>query len=278
MPTEAKSSVESGPVGGPPGRSSHAPHEGRLIVNADDWGRDHETTDRILDCVLCGAVSSASGMVFMEDSERAASIAREKGVDVGLHLNFTAPFSAPGRSKQLKEHLERLRRHLGRHRYSQVVFHPGLTKSFDYVVAAQLDEFGRLYGTQPERLDGHHHMHVCTNVLLGGLLPVGTMVRRSFSFRPGERSKANRLYRAFVDRMLARRHRLVDYFFSLPPLTPLERVEQIFSLARQFAVEVETHPVNADEYRFLRQGEIFRVAGDIQVARQYGPAGGQKGS
>src|SRR5438445_7602395 len=67
-------------------------HLGVLIINADDWGRECETTDRILDCICCGAVSSVSGMVFMEDSERAACIAREKGVDVGLHLNFTTPF------------------------------------------------------------------------------------------------------------------------------------------------------------------------------------------
>src|SRR5689334_18341851 len=42
---------------------------GALIVNADDWGMDRDTTDQILKCASCGSVSSASGMVFMEDSE-----------------------------------------------------------------------------------------------------------------------------------------------------------------------------------------------------------------
>src|ERR1700758_5164513 len=51
---------------------SEAPCSGILIINADDWGRDHETTQRILECTLRGTVSSASAMVFMEDSERAA--------------------------------------------------------------------------------------------------------------------------------------------------------------------------------------------------------------
>ena len=69
---------------------------GFLIVNADDWGRDAETTDRIFECVVPGAVSSVSAMVFMQDSERAAGIAREHGIEAGLHLNFTTPFSAPG--------------------------------------------------------------------------------------------------------------------------------------------------------------------------------------
>src|SRR4029077_20103780 len=62
---------------------------GVLIINADDWGRSQETTDRIAECVAHGAVSSVSAMVFMEDSERSAVIARERGIDAGLHLNFT---------------------------------------------------------------------------------------------------------------------------------------------------------------------------------------------
>ena len=39
-----------------------------VIVNADDWGRDVATSDRTLDCMLHGAISSVSAMVFMEDS------------------------------------------------------------------------------------------------------------------------------------------------------------------------------------------------------------------
>ena len=66
---------------------------GVLIMNADDWGRDQETTVRTLDCIFRGSVSSVSAMVFMEDSERAAAIARERKIDAGMHLNFTTPFS-----------------------------------------------------------------------------------------------------------------------------------------------------------------------------------------
>src|SRR6185369_10838794 len=65
---------------------------GLLILNADDWGRDSKTTNMILDCVVRGSVSSTSAMVFMEDSERAAALARQHRVDCGLHLNFTTPF------------------------------------------------------------------------------------------------------------------------------------------------------------------------------------------
>src|SRR5207247_3543812 len=246
--------------------SGKAPETGLLIVNADDWGRDPQTTGKILDCALRGAVSSVSAMVFMEDSERAATLARERGIDAGLHLNFTTSFSASRCPEGLVERQQELHRYLLRHLLAQVVLHPGLIRSFEYVVAAQLDEFRRLYGADPDRLDGHHHMHLCANVLLGGLLPPGTLVRRNFSFQAGEKSLWNRLYRRFVDGMLARHHRLVDFFFSLAPLEPPVRLQRIFSLAREFVVEVETHPVQPEEYRLLAAGEIFRLAGDVRIA------------
>ena len=64
-----------------------------LIINADDWGYDAHTTTRALTCVERGSISSVSAMVFMEDSERAAAVARDRGIDAGLHLNLDTPFS-----------------------------------------------------------------------------------------------------------------------------------------------------------------------------------------
>ena len=43
-----------------------------LIVNADDLGRNITATDNILCCHARRRVSSASAMMFMADSERAA--------------------------------------------------------------------------------------------------------------------------------------------------------------------------------------------------------------
>src|SRR5262249_37106876 len=151
-----------------PGETVEAAHTGALIINADDWGRDPETTDRIFECILSGTVSSTSAMVFMADSERAAVLARDAGVDAGLHLHLTTPFSAPNCPPDLLVRQRELTSYLRRHSLAQVVFHPGLTRSFEYVVNAQLDEFMRLYGAEPARLDGHHHMHLCANVVLRG--------------------------------------------------------------------------------------------------------------
>jgi len=268
-PSAPNSSLDSDLRGHPRLTRDEVPQTGLLIINADDWGRDHETTDRTLECILRGAVSSVSAMVFMADSERAAAMAQEQRIDAGLHLNLTTPFSATDCPKQLTEHQQRISRYLRRHRFAQVVFHPGLIRSFKYVASAQCEEFRRLYGAAPERLDGHHHMHLSANVLLGGLLPPGTIVRRNFSFLPGEKSWGNRFYRRAGDRILARRHRLTDFFFSLAPLQSPDRLHRIFLLARQFVVEVETHPVKPEEYRFLAGGEIFRWTEGCRIASCY---------
>jgi hypothetical protein len=253
-----------------PARGSRQPRQaGLLIVNADDWGRDYETSERTLECILQGAVSSVSAMVFMGDSERAAAVAREKGIDAGLHLNLTTPFSATGVPARLIESQQRISKYLRGSRLAQTVFHPGLAGCFEYVVAAQRDEFRRLYGKEPGRVDGHHHMHLSANVLLGRLLPAGTIARRSFSRQRGEKGLAKHLYRRIVDRVLARRHRLTDFFFSLPPLDAPDRLRTIFSLANDSIVEVETHPVNLEEHRFLTGGEIFRLAAAVPVEPRY---------
>src|SRR5262245_13967506 len=199
-----------------------APRDGRpspsgpglLIVNADDWGRTPETTDRILECVEHGAVSAVSAMVFMEDSARAAALAADRGVDAGLHVNFTTPFSGAGCPARLADHQRMLGRCLRRAPFAQVLYHPRLAPAFEHVLASQVDEFRRLYGRAPDRFDGHHHMHLCTNVLVQRLFPRGAVVRRSFSFRAGEKGWLNRGYRRLVDGTLRRRHRTVDFFFS----------------------------------------------------------------
>jgi len=234
------------------------PARGLLIVNADDWGRDVQTTDRIFDCLVPGGVSAVSAMVFMEDSERAASLAREHRVDAGLHLNLTTPFSDPRLPPGLLRRQSEIASYLRRHRLAPYFFNPALARTCAYVVAAQIDEFGRLYGVEPARIDGHHHMHLCANVLAGRLLPARTLVRRNFCFEPGEKSRLNRAYRRLVDRVLSRRHRLTDLFFSIQPMEPRARLDRICSLARTAIVELETHPAHLPEYRFLRSGDILR--------------------
>ena len=240
-----------------------------VIVNADDWGRDCATTERTLECVQRGAVSSVSAMVFMEDSERAAALARLHGVDAGLHLNFTLAYSATNCSSRLREHQGRLARFLGAHRLAPFVYHPGLAESFEYVVKAQFDEYERIYGVPADRADGHHHMHLCANVSRQRLLPEGIIVRRNLSFGPGEKGYLNRAYRRMQDQRLACRHRLTGFFFDLQPIEPRHRLSGILDLADRFDIEVETHPIREEEYKFLIDGGFSRCAGSAAASKGY---------
>jgi len=240
-----------------------------LIINADDWGYDVHTTNCVLTCVEHSSISSVSAMVFMEDSERAADVARERGIDAGLHLNLDTPFSKVPVSSSLVEHQTRLARFL-RNPFSRPFFHPRLVRSFEYVVSSQLTEYERLYCAPPRRIDGHHHMHLAANVLFSRLLPLGTILRPHFSREQGEKRIRNSIFRCYTKLMLPRSHRTVDGLFALPPVEP-KRLRNIFSRSRAITIEVETHPTNPVEFEFLTGGALFQLLGDIPLSRHHLP-------
>jgi predicted glycoside hydrolase/deacetylase ChbG (UPF0249 family) len=236
-----------------------------LLVNADDYGRNREATDRILECLGHRRVNAASAMVFMEDSERAACVARAARHALGLHLNFSESFTAAMVPAAIRQDHERIRRFVLKSKYALVLFHPGLAGAFRRVFAAQLHEFRRLYGTAPTHFDGHQHYHLATNVLVQRLLPLGTRVRRSFSFREGEKSALNLWYRRMVDASLCKRHVLTDFFFSAEQHLSVERMERVVMLARTANVELMVHPEIARERDFLLGKEFERLMSAVHV-------------
>jgi predicted glycoside hydrolase/deacetylase ChbG (UPF0249 family) len=222
-----------------------------LTVNADDLGRCAAATDRIMACFAASRVNAASAMVFMEDSQRAATLATASGLDIGLHINFTESFTGPDAPQSLRRNHERLCRFLLANKYALVIYNPFLRAAFRETFAAQVDEFARLYGRGPSRFDGHQHMHLCTNMLLDHILPTGVKVRRSFSFNAGEKNFLNRYYRKLVDRRLATRHRIGDFFFALSQHLPVSRLQRVVELGRKYEVELMTHPAVNIEFECL---------------------------
>lgn len=226
-----------------------------IIVNADDYGSSPLATERILACHAAARITDASAMVFMADSERAAGLARAAGLPTGLHFNLTQPFTHGLLPARLAESHERVAHFLNRSRYASLIYHPGLAGRFEYLFRHQLDEYQRLYGAAPSHIDGHHHMHLSANMLLGGVIPRGQKVRRNFSFAPGEKSRLNRTYRALVDRWLARRFVIPDYLFDLPGCLAPDRLPRVLGRARRACVELETHPELTPEFEWLMSDE-----------------------
>jgi predicted glycoside hydrolase/deacetylase ChbG (UPF0249 family) len=237
-----------------------------LIINADDWGMNRTSTNNSLSCFREGRITSASAMAFMADSERAAALALEHGLDTGLHLNFTWSFDRPRRTGRLRDAQRRISAFLRSSRYAALLYHPFLRQDFAYSYQAQYEEFVRLYGAQPSHVDGHHHMHLCTNMLFDRLIPAGWRVRRSFTFRPGEKNIFNRCYRAAVDGLLQRRYICTDYFFGLQPKGGPERLRGAAALAQSRNVELMVHPERQEEFAFLMAPEQGRILSESKTA------------
>jgi len=235
-----------------------------LIINADDWGRSVAETDAALKCYKDGRITSVSAMVFMEDSERAAELAKENELDVGLHLNFTDKFTASQCPRTFGNYHSKIVRFLRGNKYSQLLYNPFLRKEFAYTYEAQSGEFARLYGKPPSHIDGHHHMHLCANLLFSDLIPAGTKLRRNFSFWPGEKSIVNRTYRSLIDRWLARRYQLPDYFFDLTQCIRQKKLDRVTVLAKSSNVELMTHPIVAAEAAYLMGDEFASILRKVE--------------
>ena len=201
-------------------------------------------------------------MVFMADSERAAKLAIDCGLDAGLHLNFTDRFTGQVSSGLYKQS-ERVIRFLKLSKYTQLIYNPLLTHNFRDLFNFQFEEYLRLYKKPPTHIDGHQHMHLCSNVRIAGLIPAGLKVRRNFSFERDEKSYLNRMYRKLSDRSLKRKYRITDYFFSLGRCLITGKVSLVADLARTSSVELMTHPNILEERRFLLGDAFPSVLGNL---------------
>jgi len=203
-------------------------------------------------------------MVFMDDSERAAERANDVKMDVGLHLNLSQRFtsSVPVR---LRDCHDRVVGFLTSSKYSVLLYNPALRRQFRYVYDAQVEEFTRVYGRQPSHVDGHQHRHLCANVLIDRVIPPNERVRRSFSFWPGEKSAINRTYRRVVDRVLARRYRVTDFFFSLEHCLHTDGMARVFELSQRANVELMTHPRNGGEFTYLMSDRYLSALRGLRI-------------
>jgi hypothetical protein len=133
-----------------------------------------------------------------------------------------------------------LARYLRRHRFAPVSVSSRTRERVRYVVATQIDEHVALRApTRSVVPSPHAPLRQCSSSRSAS---GGNLGAQKLLFHSGEKSVWNRVYRQFVDGVLQRRHRVTDYFFSLAPLEPAGRLDRVFTLARSFAIELETHP------------------------------------
>lgn len=235
-----------------------------IIVNADDWGKTRTDTDSALFCYNKGRITSVSAMVFMEDSRRAAELAKKTGIDVGLHLNLTQRFSKKISDNLLQKYHNDILNYLTLNKYVFLFYNPFLDQQFRYLYQAQLHEFLRLYEKPPSHINGHHHMHLCANMLLRGIIPKNEKVRRNFSFWLGEKCILNITYRRIIDKWLSARYFITDYFFALSGLIETDHMSHAFELAKNSTVEIEAHPADSRDHAFLMSDEYLAMLNSLE--------------
>jgi predicted glycoside hydrolase/deacetylase ChbG (UPF0249 family) len=135
-----------------------------LIVNADDFGASTGATDPVIELQALGVVTSASALVRMRDSARAATLAREHELPVGLHLNLTLPFDGPDGSSAARERQRRLTEVFGAESWRTQLRVGPYSDPLADAIEDQLECFREAFG-EPTHLDGHHHVHVHPAVL-----------------------------------------------------------------------------------------------------------------
>ena len=220
-----------------------------LIVNADDLGASRSTTDPVIEGFAIGAITSTSAMVWMPDTIRAAQLAVDRGLPVGLHLNLTLPFGADEVPAAARERQLALTAAFGSESWrgedQPAVDGPAIAAA----ITEQLDEFRARFG-EPTHVDGHHHVHVHPLVL--AQLPRTYPIRPPLSFFPG---------RGLHQRRLLRRFRTPETCLAFEHLHPDlggEGLERLAPAGRR-CLEVMTHPAQAAQMAALR-GDRWRQA------------------
>jgi predicted glycoside hydrolase/deacetylase ChbG (UPF0249 family) len=227
---------------------------GLLIVNADDWGLDPRTTDAIARCFTLGAVSSASGMVFMSDSHRAAEKARESRWPIGLHLNFVEAYDDPRTPRAVSARQARLVDYFSGSSHRRWIPSPARFEDIHLCIQDQWCEFIRIYGQIPSHVDGHQHVHQALPVVLSRALPRGSRMRPSFTFRRGDKSFVNRVARGVLNTLIRTRFKTPRYLFSIRTVHPSlggAGLDSVLHLSSSQSVELMTHPAWSDEAAIL---------------------------
>jgi predicted glycoside hydrolase/deacetylase ChbG (UPF0249 family) len=213
---------------------------GLLVVNADDWGGWNVATDRIALAWDQGVVSSTTAMVHMADSCRAADIAWEVGIPLGLHLNFTQPFDAPDIPATVRERQRALCERftpLDRRMRLQLDPRPSTATLIRDGILDQFDAFRTTYGAEPTHLDSHQHVHTCPDVFTR--IPSPLRLRRSLSYHR---------------HLLTWRFTTTSHFAAISRLHPDlggDGLERMIARSATESVEIMVHPSFAEDLPIL---------------------------
>jgi chitin disaccharide deacetylase len=238
---------------------------GLLIVNADDWGASERTTESIAACFVAGGVTSATAMMHMADSERAAARALELGLPTGLHLNLTQPYDGPAVQARAREMQARVVARFGHlRRRDRLLLNLAQWRSVRYCVEDQLECFRRLYEREPTHVDGHNHVHLNPAVLLA--IPAHLHVRTAT--HPPTPCTPIDLARLARHAAIRARYGSTNLVFDVTAVHPRlggSGLERCLAIARRRSLELITHPAHVAQAGLLRSPEWIASIADLRL-------------
>lgn len=130
----------------------------RVIINADDFGEDHETNDAIWELAASGMITSATIMANGNAVDDAIGRARSiRKISFGVHLNITqyAPLT-PGDG--LRWILDEMGNFSGYRKLPNVFCNRSLSSAIYVEFCAQVEKLMNA-GIRVSHVDSHQHIH-----------------------------------------------------------------------------------------------------------------------
>lgn len=224
----------------------------RLILTADDFGKDVSITNAIIECFRRDYITETSLMVNMPDTERAVLLARNLGVDnrIGLHLNLIEgrPLTENIRNfSNWCDSIGNFNNQIGKKPLFYKVDSTDEQKALESEIVAQVDRYNS-FNLGMLHCDGHQHCHR-RNAIYTILFPILQDYRFKSIRRPNnvELTRFNFFKPALRARILnwtvTRQMRKAGFFVA----DYMDGYEQIANIMRRMTldnhtIEIMLHP------------------------------------
>ena len=224
----------------------------RIIVNADDFGRNAETNRRVIELAQSGHISSVSLIANAPAiTEALGELAKCSKLSKGVHLNLTefSPLTPTGHLGPLRECVNEQGLFRGEQFLRSIRITPALSEAIFVELASQIDALLSM-GIQVSHFDSHNHVHN-----IPGLFFVLKRLQRHFGIR-----KVRTTWNIFTPKkktgwgwLFRKRlwHLALRYYYPTVTTDGFSSLADFFEVASSKAlsfnsVEVMVHPGNAD--------------------------------
>lgn len=235
----------------------------RLIITADDFGRDAACSAAIAESLTHGAVTSASIMANGGHFEQACALARANGLidRIGVHLSLD---EGPALSPEMAPYTDSAG-HLCVRR-SLMPLGPSFRRAVEAELSAQVNRV-IASGIQPTHLDSHRHIHTAFPI---GRLVVRLARRYRIPYVRPARNLASRgasaasAYKWMFNRYLAVCVRTADYFGDIVDFYRRSDEHGATGLI-ECMIHLDDSPRGLEQRRLLKSKEFLKFLKNFQL-------------